>query len=45
MLETRKKEVMARLNAKDRKFLRMLLKHQKDICRMKEDARREGYMK
>ena len=38
-----KKAIIIELDEKDKKFLRMLLKHQKDICRLKEDRRREEY--
>ena len=38
-----KKSVIIELDDKQKKMLRILLKHQKTICDMKEKARREGY--
>lgn len=33
------------LDEKQKKSLRVLLRHQKNICRMKEDRRREKYQR
>jgi len=40
-----KKAITIEIDEKDKKSLRMLLKHQKAICRKKEDRRRGEYMR
>jgi len=43
MPDTRKKAIILGLDEKQKKLLRVLLKHQEHIGRMKEDARRREY--
>jgi len=42
---TTKKAIILGLDDKQKKMLRVLLKYQKDICRLKENRRRGEYYK
>jgi len=46
MLETKKQKVITiGLGDRQKKLLRVLLKHQENICRIREDSRRKHYYK
>jgi len=40
-----KKAIIIGLNNKQKKLLRVLLKHQANVCQKKENERRQEYMK
>jgi len=43
MPNTRKQALIIGLDDKQKRLLKVLLKHQKNICRIREDSRREKF--